>query len=112
MTEKSTGPSDIARPRGRYPGYTRARLAAFSRRLERASYPARAEVDRIEMAGPTDRISHQDALGLDYRPVEIGEALGPLWATYWFQVTARIPEAWGGARVDLYWDKIVTLRLI
>nr|MDQ2861088.1 hypothetical protein [Pseudomonadota bacterium] len=106
MTDETTGLSDIARPRGRYAAYTRDRLAAFSRRLRRAIYSARAEVVSIEMAGPTDRIAFPAACGLAYRPVEIGQALGPLWATYWFAVTTRIPRGWAGARVDLYWDTV------
>ena len=28
---------------------------------------------------------------------------GPLWATYWFQVGATVPEEWAGERVDLLW---------
>ncbi len=106
MTDKTAGLSDIARPRGRYPAYTRARFLAFSRRLERVIHPARAEVTSIEMAGPTERISFEAAGSLDFRPVEIGRALGPLWASYWFKVTARIPADWAGARVDLYWDTV------
>ena len=27
--------------------------------------------------------------------------LGPLWATWWLDVEAEVPEAWAGARVDL-----------
>ncbi len=93
MNDETIGLSDLARPRGRYPGYTRDRLAAFSRRLRRAIYPIRADVISIEMAGPTDRISFEDASRLDYRPVEIGQTLGPLWATYWFRVTSGRPPA-------------------
>ena len=106
MTDEITGPSDIARPRGRYAGYTRDRLAAFSRRLHRAIHPARAEVMSIEMAGPTERIAFEAARQLDYRPAEIGQPLGPLWATWWFRVTARIPAEWAGTRVDLHWDTV------
>jgi len=97
-------PDDLRRIRGRYAGYTRERLAQYARRLRRAIYPERAPVDALEMAGPTDRIGHAAAQGLDYRPVALGQALGPLWATYWFRVTARVPEAWRGSRVDLWWD--------
>jgi len=106
VNDEITGLSDIARSRGRYPGYTRARLGAFSRRLERVIYPARAGVALIEMAGPTERISLEAARALDWRPVELGEPLGPLWTTYWFQVTARIPPEWAGERVDLHWDSV------
>src|SRR5205823_5301599 len=41
---------------------------------------------------------------LEYRPVELGERFGPLWATYWFRVAATIPAAWQGKRVDLLWQ--------
>ncbi|HEY0105968.1 MAG TPA: hypothetical protein VGB91_07780 [Rhizomicrobium sp.] len=95
---------EFRRIRGRYPHYTRTRLTQFARRLQRAIYPERAAVERIEIAGPTDRICHADAQALAYRPAAIGAALGPLWATYWVRVTARIPPGWAGSRVDLYWD--------
>ncbi len=97
-------PASFRRLRGRYDGYTRARLVQVARRLERAIYPDRAPVERIELAGPTDRIGHAAAQTLDYRDIAIGEPLGPLWATYWVRVTAEVPEAWRGARVDLHWD--------
>ena len=81
--------SPHARLRGRYPRYTRDRLADFSRRLRRAIYPDQAPASAIEIAGPTDRIGLDEARGLDYRPAAIGEPLGPLWSTYWFRVTCR-----------------------
>jgi alpha-mannosidase len=97
--------ADIRRGRGRYPEYTRARLRAFAPRLMAAVWPERAPVARIEMAGPIeDRIAFKEARKLDYRPVEVGEPLGPLWATYWFKITARAPAEWAGEPVDLYWD--------
>jgi alpha-mannosidase len=95
---------DLSRIRGRYPGYTRTRLARFARRLRRAVYPDQTPVEAIVMAGPTDRIGAEAAAALDYRPVGLGEPLGPLWATYWFRVTAKVPEGWAGSRVDLHWD--------
>jgi len=97
-------PEDLRRIRGRYAGYTRTRLAQYARRLRRGIYPEREAVLAIEMAGPTDRIGHAAAQGLDYRPVALGQALGPLWATYWFRVSARVPDGWRGSRVDLWWD--------
>ena len=99
-------PSPFRRLRGRYDGYTRARLAQVSRRLRRAIYPDRAAVDRIEMAGPTERIGYEAALNQTYREVRLGEPLGPLWATYWVRVTARVPDEWRGSRVDLHWDSL------
>ena len=95
---------EFQRLRGRYAGYTRTRLKQFARRLRRAIYPDRAQVERIELAGPTDRIPFEQAMDLAYRDAKIGKPLGPLWATYWARVTLRIPEGWRGSRVDLYWD--------
>ncbi len=96
--------TDLRRPRGRYPAYTRERLQKFARRLRRAIYPERVGVQSILMAGPTDRIGYAAAQALDYQPVALGQPLGPLWATYWFKVTAQVPESWRGSRVDLHWD--------
>ncbi|MEJ0042201.1 MAG: hypothetical protein WDM81_08275 [Rhizomicrobium sp.] len=104
MTHDTSQRGEFQRVRGRYPGYTRTRLTQFARRLKRAIYPDRAAVERIELAGPTDRIAFEQAKTLDYREAALGAPLGPLWATYWARVTARIPEAWRGSRVDLYWD--------
>jgi alpha-mannosidase len=104
MIEPGAPLSDLARRRGRYPAYTRQRLAAFARRLEAAIWPERTPVSVISVAGPTGRISLAEAEALRYRPAEIGEPLGPLWSTWWFRLAARIPEAWAGARIDLHWD--------
>lgn len=95
---------DLRRARGRYAGYTRSRLAQFARRLERRIYLEKRAVDTLAIAGPTDRIGHAAAQGLDYRSAKLGDALGPLWSTHWVRVTASVPEQWAGARVDLYWD--------
>ena len=96
--------ADIARVRGRYPSYTRERLRQFARRLAKAIYPERISAERLEMAGPTDRITLAQADTLDYQPVSLGKTLGPQWATYWFKIEARIPHDWRGSRVDLFWD--------
>jgi alpha-mannosidase len=104
MSDTPSTRGEFQRIRGRYAGYTRTRLAQFARRLRRAIYPERAAVENIEIAGPTGRIPYEQATKLGYRDARLGEPLGPLWATYWVRVTARIPEDWRGARVDLHWD--------
>lgn len=96
--------TEIRRIRGRYPAYTRARLKAFGARLARTIYSATAPVTRIEMSGPTERLSFAEAAALPYRDVKLGEKLGPIWSTYWFRVTVTVPPAWAGAPVDLLWD--------
>lgn len=96
--------TELRRIRGRYPGYTRARLKAFSSRLARVIHPDKVPAIRIEMAGPTERISFDEARNLTYREVTLGTALGPLWSTYWFRVTCQVPDDWADEPVDLYWD--------
>ena len=95
---------EFQRLRGRYAGYTRARLAQFARRLKRNIYPQREKVEQIELSGPTDRIWYQDAQKLRYHNVQLGEPLGPALVDHWARVTAHIPAGWRGSRVDLYWD--------
>ncbi len=87
----------------RHPEYTRGRLARMSERLRAAVYPETASPDSIEVAGPVDRISPEEAERLAYRSAKLGERFGPLWATHWFRVRATVPEAWRGRRVDLLW---------
>jgi len=87
----------------RHPEYTRARLAQTSERLRNLVYPELRAPDELLIAGPVDRIPVEEAAALDYRPAELGERLGPLWATYWFRLRATVPEEWRGRRVDLYW---------
>ena len=87
----------------RHPEYTRARLAQTSQRLRELVYPEQRAPDELLIAGPVDRIPVEDAAALDYRPAQLGERLGPLWATYWFRVRATVPDEWRGRRVDLIW---------
>lgn len=96
--------ADLRRDRGRYPAYTRERLAQLSARIRRAAHPDRSPVDGIRVAGPTGRIPPGEAAGLDFQPAAIGRELGPLWATYWFEIEATAPDAWAGQPIDLYWD--------
>ena len=88
----------------RHPDYTRARLAQASERLRAAIYAESRPIDELLVAGPVDRISRDEALGLEYRPAALGARFGPLWATFWFRLRASVPEAWRGARVDLRWE--------
>ena len=88
----------------RHPEYTRGRLAQVSARLRALVYrDTRAPLELL-VAGPTERISREEAQSLDYRPAELGERFGPLWATYWFRGRAEVPPEWAGGRVDLLWD--------
>jgi alpha-mannosidase len=87
----------------RHPQYTRDRIAAVGERLRALVYPETRPPERLAVAGPTERISWQDAQALVYRDAHPGEQFGPLWATYWFQVEAAVPPEWAGHPVDLLW---------
>ena len=72
-------------------------------RLQAAIRPETVMPDKLLVAGPVDRISYDEAQGLDFRAAVPGERYGPLWATYWFRLAATVPAAWAGRRVDLIW---------
>jgi alpha-mannosidase len=87
----------------RYPAYTRGRLSQTLGRLGRRIYPDRHPLDELLISPPVKRIGHVEAQELEYRPAELGERLGPAWATYWLRARATVPEGWRGSRVDLHW---------
>ena len=88
----------------RHPDYTRERLKQFAERLRAAVWADARPIEDLVVAGPVDRISPARARELEFRPARRGEIFGPAWATFWFRARARVPEAWAGRRVDLYWQ--------
>jgi alpha-mannosidase len=87
----------------RHPQYTRDRIAQVGDRIRALVRADTRAPDSLRVAGPVDRISHDDAERLDYRDAELGDRFGPLWATYWFRVEATVPPEWAGERVDVVW---------
>src|SRR5829696_4686555 len=88
----------------RRPEQTRRRIAQTASRLHSLVHPAAVAPDELLVSERTGRISHEAARRLRYRRAEIGEAFGPQWATYWFRLTATVPDAWAGRPVELVWD--------
>src|SRR5215218_6917559 len=88
----------------RRPAQTRARIAQTASRLRSLIHPEAVGPDELLVSERTGRIPYAKARSLDYRPAEIGEMFGPQWATYWFRLTATVPEAWAGRPVELVWD--------
>jgi alpha-mannosidase len=74
-----------------------------SQRLRARIFADTRPVNELLVSPQVDRISYDDAQQLDYRPVEVPERFGPLWATYWFRVHAIVPDEWRGERVELLW---------
>jgi alpha-mannosidase len=71
--------------------------------MHRAIYPETCPVDSLLISPRVDRITYDEARLLPYRQAVLGEPLGPLWSTYWVDVSATVPQSWDGQRVDLLW---------
>jgi alpha-mannosidase len=74
-----------------HPDYTRERVRQAARLAATLVYPETRACSRLRITGPDG--AERDA--------ELGMELGPLWATWWLDVEADVPEAWAGAQVDL-----------
>jgi alpha-mannosidase len=94
---------DSAGVRIRHLEYTRERFVQTSARLRALLYPETRPPDELLVGPRVDRIQWEEAQGLEYRPAELGQRFGPLWATYWFRLRFTVPDAWAGRRVDLLW---------
>jgi alpha-mannosidase len=66
--------------------YARERIAQTAARLAVYDRPAPLS---LELSGPVGRGSGPG----EYRPVELGERLGPLFATYWLRATGSAAGA-------------------
>jgi len=49
-------------------------------------------------------ISYADAIRKEFAPIKVGDRWGPPWSTTWFHVQGRVPEAWRGRRVVVWFD--------
>ena len=74
-----------------HPDYTRERVRQATREAATRVYPETRPCSRLRITGP-DGVERDASLGME---------LGPLWATWWLDVSAEVPEAWAGSRVDL-----------
>jgi alpha-mannosidase len=85
----------------RHAAHTRKRIAAVLAKLHNRVHAETEPVPGLSMAGPTGRISLEQAARLEYRPARLGDELGPLWATFWLRGVATVPESWAGSPVAL-----------
>jgi alpha-mannosidase len=74
-----------------HPDYTRERVRQVARRAAAVVHVDARAPDRLRITGPDG----------DEREAVIGMELGPLWATWWLDVEATVPEEWAGRQVDL-----------
>ena len=87
----------------RHPDYTRTRLKQLGERMHAKIYEETVPLADLRVSSRVERISHDEAMRLKFKPVKIGEQFGPAWATFWFKAKAKIPAAWKGKRADLLW---------
>ncbi len=90
----------------RFPALTRTRLKQLAGDMKALIYPQLHPVKALLMAGSTDRISYDAAQKLNYKPVKLGQPLGPLWYSYWFHIETDFPAEWAGKRIDLLWNSL------
>jgi alpha-mannosidase len=76
--------------------YARERIAQTANRLAARIHAERFPLE-LALSGPVERGEWPG----EYRPVTIGEPLGPLFATYWLRAEGRLPAA---RRTDLLLD--------
>ncbi len=88
----------------KHPQYTRQRFQVLLQQVQSRIYSDCQSISELQVSGPVDRITFRQAQELEYRPADVGMALGPNWATYWFKAQATVPAAWAGSRVDLLWE--------
>jgi alpha-mannosidase len=83
--------------------FYRRRLGALNDGLKARLWGESVPLSLSVFAAP-GRIPFAEAVKGAYRPAQVGEVFGPLWATFWFRVEAVIPPAWAGREVHLYFS--------
>ena len=78
-------------PVAAHPDYTRERVRQVARLAKTLVHRDTCAPDRMRITGPDG----------EERDAELGMELGPLWATWWLELEATVPEAWAGEQVDL-----------
>lgn len=74
---------------------TEARIRRFAQdNLAAKIYQDTAEVTITAHRLPGEPIPAQEAIGLDYEPLEVGAPLGRAWSTTWLHVTGTVPAQW------------------
>ncbi|HEX5898549.1 MAG TPA: glycoside hydrolase family 38 C-terminal domain-containing protein [Solirubrobacteraceae bacterium] len=84
-----------------HPDYTRERVRQVARLAGALVHADARPPEGVRIAGPAGRITVAEAAGLAYHDATPGMALGPLWATWWLAVQARVPVEWDAEQVDL-----------
>ena len=81
------------------------RIARILRERLRPAVHGEAAPLQVEVwHAPGEPVAATEAIGAQYRPVEVGEAWGPAWGTSWFHLTGTVPAGWAGRAVEAVVD--------
>ena len=86
-----------------HPHHTRRRIQQLVERLRSRIYREVIDVEDLHISPPVDRLTYEQAQDLQYEPVRPGRQLGPMWTTFWFRGSSRVPDAWQQGQVDFIW---------
>jgi len=84
---------------------TLKRLETFKSPLKSKIYLEQTTVKLSSFAAP-GRITYDEAIKGDFKPLEIGHNFHPLWSTHWVKVEYQVPESWQGKEVHFLWDSM------
>ena len=84
---------------------TLKRLETFKSPLKSKIYLERSAVKLSSFAAP-GRITCDEAMKGDFKPIEVGHNFHPLWSTHWVKVEYQVPESWQGKEVHFLWDSM------
>ena len=87
---------------------TLRRIKGFQKDLEATIYSQTVPVE-LSVYSPEDNKDHNrmtfaEAMKGEYKPIQVGEQVGPGWSTHWFKVDVTIPEGWSELPLDLLWN--------
>jgi len=87
----------------KHPEISAARIRNWARRFLPLVYPDRIPLN-VLVAGPVDRITHEEAQKLEYKPAQLRMKLEPQWSTWWFRLSAELPKEWREKAVSVFFD--------
>ncbi|MGD3111203.1 alpha-mannosidase [Streptomyces sp. YGL11-2] len=73
-------------------------------RIRPALYPESVPLEVAAWVAPGEPVPVAEGLAARHEPVAVGDAWGAPWATTWFRVHGRVPEAWAGRTVEAVLD--------
>ncbi len=77
------------------PNLTHLRAARLLEEVIRPSVYSDRRPLEVAVFQCSDPISYDEAIGREYKPVDLGFCWGPVWSTAWFRLRGRVPVEFG-----------------